>query len=484
MVEYMTMKVIIIGAGFTGSQLARKLIDEKNDVILVDNNEEIVRHAANNLDCTVIHADGNNLAALEAAGIADADALVLLTDNDEYNMITCSLIDSVYPKLLKIARVRDYAYYVNTRETSLSHAASFSGERRPIYGIDFMVQPDIEAADKIINATRHGAVTDIISFDDNYVLTSLSIAEESKFVGTALKDIRSIIDSPFVIAFLETKDRTMLPSGSTILSAGDRIGILSSETDVPKLLEIANAKVNPIRKIAVFGAGRIGLLLAEYILSRPKTSFFRRIFGNSKQALAHNFVIVDEDQARCREASERFPDAKILCGDMTDDSLISEEGLNDSDLVVAITDNYERNVVVAAYMKSLGAKRTIALAVNAPFANVARKLGADVVVPMRDAVIDSIMSHLRGDNVKAIHSVGEGAFEIIECDIAAGSKYAGKTLKEIASGGQFLVLLVRKDGTESYKLAAGSTELSAGSHIVFIAPAGDEKTLSGFGGRA
>ena len=55
------MKVIIVGAGFTGTQLAKRLISEQQDVVLIDKNEEIVRHASNRLDCMLIQANGNNL---------------------------------------------------------------------------------------------------------------------------------------------------------------------------------------------------------------------------------------------------------------------------------------------------------------------------------------------------------------------------------------------------------------------------------------
>ena len=105
------MKIFVIGAGFTGTQLARALVLERNNVVLIDNNPERVRYASDQLDCTVLEADGNNLESLEAAGIASADALVTLTADDEINMITCSLVDAVYPRIQKIARVRNYAYY-------------------------------------------------------------------------------------------------------------------------------------------------------------------------------------------------------------------------------------------------------------------------------------------------------------------------------------------------------------------------------------
>ena len=96
------MKIIIVGAGFTGTQLAKRLIDEKNDIILIDRDEDIVRHVSNRLDCMVMQADGNSLATLQEAGIAEADALVAVTGTDELNMITCSLVNSLYPSVLKI----------------------------------------------------------------------------------------------------------------------------------------------------------------------------------------------------------------------------------------------------------------------------------------------------------------------------------------------------------------------------------------------
>jgi len=108
------MKIVIIGAGFTGSLLAKALIAERNRVILIDKSPERVRSAGDQLDCTVIEADGTDLDVLEKAGIASADALVTLTGDDETNMITCSLTDAVYPDVLKIARVRNYDYYTRT----------------------------------------------------------------------------------------------------------------------------------------------------------------------------------------------------------------------------------------------------------------------------------------------------------------------------------------------------------------------------------
>ena len=95
------MKVIIIGAGFTGTELAKRLISEGQDVVLIDKDEETIRHASNRLDCMLLQANGNNLNVLEEVGIETADFLVALTESDELNMISCSLVDSFIHRLLK-----------------------------------------------------------------------------------------------------------------------------------------------------------------------------------------------------------------------------------------------------------------------------------------------------------------------------------------------------------------------------------------------
>ena len=136
---------------------------------------------------------------------------------------------------------------------------------------------------------------------------------------------------------------------------GDRIGVLSQSSDVARVLKLGAEEVDKLRRIVIFGANRIGLAIADYVLHRRRASKFKKLFGGG--ALARNFdlYIVDDDDERCREASERFPDAKVLCGTMADDTLVREEGLDKCNLLIALSDDYERNIVAAAYMKTLGA---------------------------------------------------------------------------------------------------------------------------------
>lgn len=477
------MNILIVGAGFTGVQLAKRLIDEKNNVTLIDNDPETVRHAANRLDCTVLEADGNNLATLEECGIAKADALVAVSGNDEVNMITCSLVDAVYPRPVKIARVRNYAYYINTAAAARHHAETFSGKHRPLYGIDYMIHPDVEAAEAIVKAVEHGAVSEVVSFEDSkYELTRLRIEKQSKLDGILLKNIRSLIDFKCVVVFLENEEGSLLPSGETVLKEGDFVGILAAKENLPKVLNLCGTQIDSLKKIGLVGAGRIGMIVANRLIERRKASPITKLFSLGKKSLAQDFVIIDNDEDLCKEASERFPDAKVFCGNITDESFIEEENLNDLDLLICTMHNHELNMVVSAYLESMGVGRSIALVTSSAFTPISEKLGVDVSVPLQDAIVDSILSHLHGKSVTGIHTVCSGEFEIVECDLAASSKFIGKALKDIASPGEYLLLLIKKNGSEHYELPAGNTILTLGDHLVIIERAGNKKLLEKFSG--
>lgn len=477
------MKIVIVGAGFTGAQLARRLINEKNEVTLIDNNEETVRHCANSLDCTVMHADGNSLETLEEAGIAKADALVCVTAKDEVNMITCSLADAVYPNILKIARVRNFAYYMNKEKVHKKQTETFSGKQRPLYGIDYMIHPDVEAAQAIVQAVESGAVSDVVTFENSeYELTRVNIEKGSKFAGARLLELRNMTDIPFLVCYVDSDGFTSLPSGQTVLEEGNSIGVLTKKGDISGILELTGTEVETIDKIALVGAGKIGMQIAEKLLSNvKKRSFFSRLFGKNKK-IGSNFAIVDSDRILAKEAAEKFPDAKVFCGDITDENFLYEESLTTYDLVICATHNHELNMVGAAYLESLGVGKTVSLVESAPFAQIARKLGVDVPVPLRDAVVDSILSHLRGKTVTGIHTISSGALEIVELTLPMNSKIAGKTLPEIANPGTFLILLIKKAGTESYIIPSGTTCLDPNDQLILIVDSDkSKKLLASFG---
>ena len=477
------MKIIIIGAGLTGTELAKKLISEKNDVVIIDNDEETVRHVSNKLDCMVIHADGNSLETLEEAGIAKADALIMLTNSDEVNMITCSLVEALYPEVMKIARVRNYEYHVKAKKTAKHKALEAEKEVRPLYGIDYMVYPDKEAALAILRAIEHGAVTDVLSFENSeYEIMRVEVEKGSRLDGQKVQDLRTFIDVPFLLVYLENKTEASLPMGSTIIQAEDYLGILAHKKHMNQFLELCGSQVIELNKIALVGAGHIGTLIADSMITPQKASKIPK-FISSLQKSKQKFIIIDKDSQRIKAAAERYPSTDVFKADITDEDFIQEEKLATYDLMICATHNHEKNMVISAYLKSLGVGKTICLVPSSSFAEIARHIGVDVAIPIKDTVVDAIIGHLRGKSITGVHTVSDGDLEIIEYVMPEDSHLNGKALKDIAEPGSFLVLLQKGKEQSEYIIPAGNTILNGGDNLVLISNMEEtDKVIDYFGG--
>jgi trk system potassium uptake protein TrkA len=474
------VKIFIIGAGFTGGLLAKALVAERNNVVLIDNRPERVRSAGDQLDCTVIEADGNNLSSLEDAGIASADVLVTMTGDDEANMIICTLVDSIYPDIMKIARVRNYDYYMHTMKVKRRGREKSPASSRPTFGIDYIVNPDVEAARSIMTAMEVGAAGSAIEIGVGYAIVVLPLAEGCPLEGMQLKKLSTLEGWNFLVAFIDREGEAMLPNGETILQSGDHVGILARKEDVSNLLQFTGTTAAKIDRVAIFGADNISALTVAAQMEKTQ-SFWNSIWNFRKKK--REILVIDKDTQLCREMSEKFPEARILNGDITDDGLLQNEGVCDCDLMVAASGNYERNLLTAAYLKLRGVSKVIALTSDSAFDEIASKLGVDVTVPMRDVVIDSIMSHLRGRNINAVHSVGARKFEVVTCEIAAKSKVAGKTLRDIGGLDGSLMLLVKQPGSDISEIPHGGMVIEGGAQAVIIMPAGDSKVLRMFAGK-
>jgi len=476
------VRVIIVGAGFTGTQLARYLIQEKYDVSIIESNEEKARHASNRLDCMVLYNEGNSIESLEEAGIAQADALVCVTESDEINMIICGLAASCYPEILKIARVRNDDY-MKINSSDIRGAG--------ILGIDKFIHSDIEAAKAVLNAISHGAQGNILQFPGTpYELGSVNITKGSVFDGLSLLDFHSFVRDEGLIALVERGQECFLPSGSTILRPGDLIHIVAREEDMDQVFSLAGRTETPIHRIGIVGGGRLGQLIAEELLSNNDSGDTKKTKKDDIKSFIKSFIpktkrsvtIIEHDYNTCKELSAKFQNALILNEDISDENFIAEERLGELDLIITATSNQDLNIIAAIYLKSLGVRRAIAAVMSPGHKTMALQLGVDVAIPLKFVVVDSILSHLRGRGISDVHNLGDGSVSIVKIEIAEDSPAVEKNLKEFRLPQNGLLMLVNR-GETSF-IPQGDYIYKAGDKVVLIVKNGNETELEKYFGMA
>ena len=218
------MKVVIAGAGDVGFQIAKQLIDERKDVVVIERDQKTAKHAANYLDCFVIQGEGNNIDVLRNAGVDRADFFISVTDSDEVNMISCGLVASEFNVPSKIARVRNIDY-------SKTYITS-----SPFLGIDHIVNPEIEASKVIIRAIEHGAMSDVFLFErTKFQMRSISVTNGSPLTDRSLSDIKRSFSVDFLVAFILRNNSYIIPSGDTVIQDNDTVYIVAEEQNLETL---------------------------------------------------------------------------------------------------------------------------------------------------------------------------------------------------------------------------------------------------------
>ena len=99
------MYIIIIGGGVAGSTLAKHLAGEGHEIVVVEQDEERAKTLAETMDALVIHGDGSDPEILKDAGIEKADAVAILTRDDNTNLAICQILKKFDVRI--VSRVND-----------------------------------------------------------------------------------------------------------------------------------------------------------------------------------------------------------------------------------------------------------------------------------------------------------------------------------------------------------------------------------------
>lgn len=433
------MNIVIIGAGEVGIQIASQLVSEQKNVVIIEKNAEVARRASGLLDCLVITGEGSSVEVLKQAGINRADIFVAATSIDEVNMISCLVAASEFKIPVKIARVRNVDYM----KSGIAKNSDI--------GIDYLVNPEIEAAFDIVQTVAHGAGSGIFAFQGTSAqLRDFLVRENTVFNGIFIKDVRAMINENFIIAGVVRDEELFIPKGDFKILAGDHLYLVSIGKSFNKILKKAGMPVSKLRRIVIVGGGLIGKHIAGMLIEEGK-----------------DIRIIEKDYERCRELAALYPEATVINGNISDKDVFEEENISYADAVVTTTQNEELNILAGIYAKSKGVKRAVALIDKLNYASLATNLGIDSCVSAKLSSVDAILKFIRKGNIKNVYTIFEGKAEAIEFFVAENSYMVGKAVMDLKLPAGCLIVTVQRN--RKTIIPTGSLVIEAGdSIIVFV----------------
>ena len=224
------MYIIVAGGGMVGGVLVNKLLENKHDVVLIEQNKAICDKVYSESGVIAISGGATSIEALVEAGIQKADVLVAATGSDADNL-ACAILAKSYDVPRIIVRMRNPAY---------KNAYRVAGVDSIIRVTDLMVSQmmmDIENPEVRRITTIGGGRADIFV---------IIVPEQAKVAGKRIKDIVGSRHFPsqcvFIAVYNEKTEELAIPRGEQIINEGDELFLVSTTENIRQAVDFLTAK--------------------------------------------------------------------------------------------------------------------------------------------------------------------------------------------------------------------------------------------------
>ena len=436
------MKIIILGAGQVGGTLAYHLANEANDITVIDTDAERLRELQDRLDIRTIKGAGSYPHILRQAGAEDAEMLIAVTNSDEVNMVACQIAFSLFKTPKRISRVRSTAY--------LTRKNLFNNE---IFPIDVPISPEQIVTNYVKRLIEHPGALQVLDFADSKVqLVAVKAYYGGPLVGQELRYLRKHMPSIDTrVAAIFRRDRPIIPEGSTVIEADDEVFFIAARSNIRAVMSELRRQEHSYKRIIIAGGGNIGERLAEAIESRYRVK------------------IIERSLSRCHHLSQRLDSTIVLHGDASNQDLLLEESIDETDVFCALTNDDEANIMASMLAKRIGARKVMTLINNPAYVDLVQGGEIDIAISPAQATIGTLLRHVRRGDVVNVHSLRRGAAEAIEA-VAHGdeqsSKVVGRAIEDIdLPEGTTIGAIVRND---EVIIAHDNVVVEANDHVILF----------------
>ena len=408
------MNIIICGAGRVGFTIAKILSEQGHSITVIDQSSEDIQKIDDSLDVKSIVGKATYPSILEKANATDADMIIAVTRNDEINMLICQIAFSIFNVQKKIARIRSQDY-LNPKFTKV-----YNKENLPI---DVIISPEIEIAKSLQRKLEAPGALDNVPFaDDKIRLLEILINEKCSLRDIKLNELTKKFPKLNAnIMGVIRDDKFVILKKNDVMIEDDKAYVMIKASQMKDTLTAFGHNEKISNKILIIGGGNIGFNLAKNL---------EESFDSMR------VKIIEKNKERAELIASELNDTIVINGDALDEEVLMEANLDESQTVLALTNDDEDNLMVSVLVEKfakdksdLSEKRTMALINKPNYSLLQSSLNIDDFIDPRMNTVSSILKHIHKGSIENAYSILNGEYEIIEAEIIDTSELINKELK-------------------------------------------------------
>ena len=430
------MKIIIAGAGNVGTHLAKLLSREKQDIILMDDNEEKLSALSANFDLLTVAASPSSISGLKEVGVKEADLFIAVTPDESRNMTACMLATNLGAKKT-VARIDNYEYLLPKNKEFFQKL-----------GVDSLIYPEMLAAKEIVSSMRMSWVRQWWEFcGGSLVLIGTKMREKAEILNIPLHQLGGP-NIPYHVVAIKRGTETIIPRGDDVIKLHDIVYFTTTRKYIPYIRKIAGKEdYADVRNVMIMGGSRIAVRTAQYVPDYMQVK------------------IVDNDLNRCNRLTELLDDkTMIINGDGRDMDLLIEEGLKNTEAFVALTGNSETNILACLAAKRMGVEKTVAEVENIDYIGMAESLDIGTVINKKMIAASHIYQFLLDADVSNVKCLTFANADVAELVARPDSKITRKQVKDLNLPKDLTLGGLIRDGEPM--MIKGDTHIQAYDHVV------------------
>ncbi len=440
------MKIVIAGAGNVGIHLAKLLAGENQDITLIDESEHKLSRLDSSFDLLTIQESPLSFHGLKEAGADSADLFVAVTPDESRNLMSCQLAHYLGAKKT-VARIDNYEYLQPKQKEFFTNM-----------GVNSLIYPEMLAAKDIVDGMKLSWIRQWWEFAGGaLVMMGIKLRDNAQILDKPLSQLGK--ERPYHIVAILREGKTIIPSGSDTIQAGDLVYFMTMKKHIPHIRKIAGKEELPdVRDVIIMGGSRIAVRTAKLMPDYM------------------NLKIIESNLDKCNRLTELCDDkVMIINGDGRDPSLLTSEGIDHTEAFVALTDNSETNILACLAAKRFGVTKTIAEVENIDYINMAEKLDIGTVINKKKIAASHIYQMMLDADVTNVKCLTFANADVAEFNVMPGAKITRNLIKDISlPRGVTIGGLIRD---KEAILVTGDTQIQEGDHVVVFCLEGMIKTI-------